>query len=250
MGETVGIFVRRVRLERAAQLMKVSPDKEIGRIASEAGFNSASDFARAFRRHYDMAPREWTRDGPLIFRAGDDPDDRKPYDLTDLIAADDGPPVRPVVETVPARLLAFHRIRMPFLEGRLEAGYGRFREWLGKRGLPEPAGDLWGMSWDDMEITPPEQIRYDFACPVPELTEGGDGVLVRPIPELRIVAAPALGDLSRVARVWDHLYHTWLPASRYEPALLPSFERYHHWPDTLDWSSWALDCCIPLVTLR
>ena len=248
-GETVGVFVRRVRLERATQLMKSSPDKDLGRIAIEAGFGSASDFARTFRRHYGMAPREWSRDGPLVFGASAD-DETKPYDLDDLIASDDGPPVRPAVETIPARTLAFHRIRMPFLDGRLEAGYAHFREALAKRGLGEPPGKLWGMSWDDMEITPPEHIRYDFACPVPDGTVEGDGMLIRRVPELRIVSAPACGDLARVARVWDHLYHEWLPRSQYEPALLPSFERYHDWPDRLVWDDWALDCCIPLVALR
>ncbi|MEQ9398646.1 MAG: AraC family transcriptional regulator [Longimicrobiales bacterium] len=251
MGETAGVFVRRLRLERATQLMRAAPERELGRIAVEAGFGSASDFARTFRRHYGTAPSGWDRREPLVFRASaDDAVGAKPYHLQEMVEADRGPTPQPRVEEIPARTVAFLRLRMPFREGVLERGYADFRAWLQARSVPEPHGELWGMSWDDVEVTPPEQIRYDFACPVPPDTPEGDGVRVRPMPTLRVVAAHARGDLPRVARVWHHLYHHWLPRSRYEPDNLPAFERYRHWPDALTWDDWDLDCCIPVVGLR
>lgn len=65
MGETVGTFVRRARLERATQLMRASPRRSLSATAIEAGFGSLSDFSRTFRRHYGMAPSKWDRRAPL-----------------------------------------------------------------------------------------------------------------------------------------------------------------------------------------
>lgn len=261
MGETVATFVRRARLERAVQLMRAAPDRTLGRIALAAGFGSASDFSRSFRRHYGMPPSRWDRRSPLTFRVGEEEDPsgegsggpgERPaeLDLPALVAADDGGPVETRMERYPARHLARIRVRRPWEAGRLDEGYRRLRSWLDGAGIPRADGELWGMSWEDVEVAPAEQIRYDLACPVPEGTEAGEGIRVVPFPAVRVVAAHAVGGLARVARVWDHLYHAWLPRSGCEPDNLPALERYRSWPAELEAGGWDLDCCIPVVGLR
>src|SRR5579884_3444866 len=64
-GETLNGHVRRVRLERAAVLMKASPGKRITDIAIEAGFAGTAEFSRAFRDHFGVAPSRWDRCMPL-----------------------------------------------------------------------------------------------------------------------------------------------------------------------------------------
>lgn len=49
MGETLQVFVHRVRLERAAQLLVFDRLKSISDAALDCGFSSASAFARAFK---------------------------------------------------------------------------------------------------------------------------------------------------------------------------------------------------------
>ena len=44
-GETVGNFVQRARLERAAYLMKAKPSKTLTSIAMETGFASSQEFS-------------------------------------------------------------------------------------------------------------------------------------------------------------------------------------------------------------
>lgn len=250
VGETVAVFVRRTRLERAVQLMRAAPGRPLGRIALDAGFTSASDFGRAFRRHFGLPPSRWNRRDPLVFRTGDEEPDVDHGPNRDLIARGGGEAPRVWVDTVDARRLAFVRIRRPFEPGALQRGYERLRVWLIEREIERPAGALWGMSWDDVEVTPPDRIRYDLACPVPSGVEATEGVGVRESPALRVAVAPVRGDLPRVAGVWHHLYHEWLPSSAYEPDHPPPFERYRDWPETLGGAGWDLECCIPVVPLR
>lgn len=249
MGETIGTFVRRARLERAVYLMKSAPDRSLTAVAAEAGFSSLSDFSRSFRRYYGTAPSKWDRRTRLEF--ADAAVDAPPsHDLEGMIAEGEGEgeAIEVELKETPASRLAYVRIRRPFETGALERGYSRLRSWLEERALER--GALLGLSWDDIEITPPDQIRYDFACTVPAGVRGGDGVGIRDLPALVIAAAHAEGDLSRVARVWDHLYHHWLPDARFEPYNLPAFEWYRHWPERLDEDRWNLDCCIPLKVLE
>src|SRR5260370_8782351 len=64
-GETLNSHVRRVRLERAAALMKASPRKRITDVALEAGFAGTAEFSRAFRNHFDRTASSWDRRSPL-----------------------------------------------------------------------------------------------------------------------------------------------------------------------------------------
>src|SRR5947209_13459732 len=64
-GETLNSHVRRVRLERAALLMKASPRKRITDVAMEAGFAGTAEFSRAFRNHFDRTASSWDRRSPL-----------------------------------------------------------------------------------------------------------------------------------------------------------------------------------------
>jgi len=188
-GETVGVFVRRVRLERAVSLMKASPGTSLTDVASRAGFASLSDFSRTFSRHYGIAPSRWDRRSPLVFRAAGEDSGPPPDDLRAMIAEDDGAPAEVVLRETPPVRLAYVRLRRPFDPGVLEAGYRRLRSWLDRRDLPE--AQLLGLSWDDVEITPLDRIRYDIACTVPCDTEPGDGILIRDRPALVVASAHA-----------------------------------------------------------
>src|ERR1700681_3715865 len=64
-GETLNSHVRRVRLERAALLMKTSPRKRITDVALEAGFAGTAEFSRAFKNHFDRTASSWDRRSPL-----------------------------------------------------------------------------------------------------------------------------------------------------------------------------------------
>jgi AraC family transcriptional regulator len=47
-----------LRLERAAQLLATT-DNTLDVVARSSGFNSASDFCRVFKHHFDVYPNEW-----------------------------------------------------------------------------------------------------------------------------------------------------------------------------------------------
>src|ERR1700757_680887 len=64
-GETLNSHVRRVRLERAALLMRTWPPKRITDIAIETGFGGTAEFSRAFKKHFDRTASSWDRRSPL-----------------------------------------------------------------------------------------------------------------------------------------------------------------------------------------
>ena len=63
-GETLNNFTNRLRLEKAARLLRYS-DQSLTNIALDCGFSSSATFSRAFRQGYDTSPREFRKSGEI-----------------------------------------------------------------------------------------------------------------------------------------------------------------------------------------
>jgi AraC-like DNA-binding protein len=63
-GETLNNFTNRLRLEKAARLLRYS-GQNLTDIALECGFSSSATFSRAFRSGYDTSPSQFRKSGEI-----------------------------------------------------------------------------------------------------------------------------------------------------------------------------------------
>ena len=61
VGETLHAFIRRLRMDRAANMLAFAPALSVTDVAMHCGFSSSQNFARAFRERFDMTPSEYRR---------------------------------------------------------------------------------------------------------------------------------------------------------------------------------------------
>ena len=64
MGEPVSAFVQRVRLEKAALLLRANRETPVTRIAMDCGYGNPAAFSRAFRSAFECTPSEWRKGTP------------------------------------------------------------------------------------------------------------------------------------------------------------------------------------------
>jgi AraC family transcriptional regulator len=249
-GETLNDVVMRLRLERAAALLKGSPGMKITDAALACGFASSSTFARAFRQQFGLSARTWDRQMPLK-----DSKNRKVFEdfpeytvemLSD-IEQTGGFEVR--VRSLPAQRIAFIRVFSTYQPEPMIAAYKRLREWYCTQGGDLAKTTLYGMSQDDPDITPLEQCRYDFCLPVPDDWQGEGEISIRQFPACEIATLHCEGDIYRVEQAWQYLYRYWLPNSRYQPDNLPVMEIYRQLPEEIGWETFNLECVVPVISL-
>ena len=83
--ETVNDMVVRMRLERAANLLRSVPKLSITAAAFEVGFRSISVFSRAFKNHFGVSAGQWDRKRALEnSKNGQFRDEFPRYTLEDL----------------------------------------------------------------------------------------------------------------------------------------------------------------------
>src|ERR1700677_2008908 len=63
-GETLNNFTNRLRLEKAARLLRYS-DQSLTDIALDCGFSSSATFSRTFRSGYDISPSQFRKSGQI-----------------------------------------------------------------------------------------------------------------------------------------------------------------------------------------
>ena len=65
--ETLSDFVKRLRLEKAANMLAVNPRASVTAVAFECGFSSSASFARSFKERFGCSATEWRKRKSLGF---------------------------------------------------------------------------------------------------------------------------------------------------------------------------------------
>lgn len=214
VGESPAAHLRRLRLEKAALLLRHSP-RSITEAALEVGYESPAAFSRAFERHFGSAPSAWRT-------ASTSPPD---------LSAPAAQPISPerILHRPDTRVL-FLRRHGPYAESAPAAWAGlmstlAWRAWLA---LPT---EMLGICHDDPGITSSGAIRYD-ACLALRLPLKPRGELAEKIiPGGRHAVFLHQGPHALLPETYDRIYGHWLPRSEERLAEAPAFELYLDHPD-------------------
>jgi AraC family transcriptional regulator len=253
-GETLNNFTNRLRLEKAARLLRYS-EQSLTDIALDCGFSSSATFSRAFRSGYDTSPSQFRKSGEIKkskIRKELFPKDE--YDLHVIgedMSAEEKKAAFPVrLIDLPERQVAYIRVKNAFEMDRVLAALQNVIEWAKSQNIFWQ-GTLFGMSVDDPHVTPKHLYRYEvcIASSLPfKCREGMSklGISKLKLPAMRYAAIKVSGDIHKVATAWDYLYRDWLIHSAYEPEHAPALEVFLDKESALDWSHFELDLCLPV----
>ena len=273
-GETLNSHVRRVRLERAAGLMRASPHRRVTDIALEVGFAGTAEFSRAFKTHFGRTASSWDRRSPLenskICKAPETMPFHTEEELRRWMTESNNVRVR--VQEFGAFRYVYSRIYKSRGTTSLVDNYRALTAWLVERRTDIRDVVVIGMSQDDPSITPSENYRYDLGMAFPSApggilaeiirSRGGrskvpapsnsecaeQGLSFRDFEPRQVVSIHCIGDLGHVGRAWQYLYRIWLPsADKVEPGDLPAMEMFVKLPEEIGWETFDLQACIPVV---
>ena len=199
-GETVGDYIRRVRLDDAAMRLRWSSESIVS-IAMSVGYGSQAAFTRAFSTRFGRSPAS--------YRRSSEPWTSYPEDERTVRAV--------TVRRFEVFACLAHRYFGPY-----ERAPERWRHFVGH--LPvavtaSPDTRYINLSYDDPRITPPDQIRHD-CCVV--VSGRADGLAGAGLQAMRTTPGLYAGSLHRgsdatVPATYGLILDRWLPAqSRYQ----------------------------------
>lgn len=265
MGETLGDYMRRRRVELAAMRLAAQPRSRVLNIALSTGFGSAEAFTRAFKSRFGCSPTAWRADQVAQRRAKRNPDqadsnpDQADSKMSQAASARSSEhrasPTRNTEASMKVKLIerqpttiAYFRYVGPYGEGISKFWQDTYSPWALANNLLNSA--RYGISHDDPAVTAPKHCRYDAGVEVPPQFVVSGGAQKTTIAGGRYAALAFKGNVEEVGEAWTALLRDWLPASGVQLDARPCFEFYPVDAE-YDSQSGAFQCeiCIPVVPL-
>lgn len=248
MGETLGQYLRRRRLEVGALKLLQTPPRPILHIALEVGFTSGEAFARAFKQHFTLTPSAW-RAAARQAQAGDlERLQQRKLNQAAAGAQDDNATTLLLEPAMEVRIVQLPPTRVAYLRhiGPYGPALGRFwREtfanWWAESGLPW--APRYGVGLDAPELTPPERCRYDACIEIPESFVPPPPAGVATLPGGRYAMAQFRAPGPEIAAAWQRLFRDWLPGSGQQLSDGPCFE-YYPSDAEYDPATGIMSCCL------
>lgn len=247
-GETVNDFTNRLRLEKAARLLKRTR-QNITDIALECGFSSSATFSRSFRQAFHTSPTGYRESRKIKNSKICKELFAKDEYILPMTDAEKRSAFPVEIREFPAWDAAYIRVSNSFEEGRVLRAFATLIDWSKSENIYDQ-GILFGMAIDDLEVTPKHLYRYEvcfasdvkFNCP--------DGISKMKIPSRTYGLTRVSGDIKLVATAWGYLFESWLINSEYEPDNAPAIEIFLNKEKALDGNYFELELAIPVKKMN
>ena len=270
MGETLGSYVWRRRLEKAAFRLSCGRYETVLETALATGFNSGEAFARAFKLKFGCTPSDWRTNTPQRLAQQATTIGKRPgttesnpdqaignlsqasetlfddNDISCLLTKEVVMNVR--IADLPAARVAYQRLIGPYGPAIGEFWRGTIAPWIQSNGLTGKT--CYGIGYDDPSLTPANKCRYDACVEVPEdfVANGQSDILT--LPGGRYAVMRFKGNPATLAEAWMRLTREWMQSSGLQCDDRPCFEMFH--PSTAvdpETGEFSCDICIPVRVL-
>ncbi len=230
VGETLAAYVRRLRLERAAQRLQYGQPR-ITDLAFEAGYENVESFSRAFRERFGVVPSEFKKNNKHSIN-------ESPKFAVGEVTMD------VQVKMIPQRHVAFIRHIGPYAQ--CGTAWEKLCTWAGPNGLLQPGCEFIGLCYDDPDVTESENIRYDACITVDQEIEPDGPIGFQTIDPGVYAMTTHHGSYQKLSETYAALCGQWAPQNGYELRSLPSLEIYLNSPEDTPEDELLTDVHVPI----
>jgi AraC family transcriptional regulator len=224
VGEPIGRYVTRRRLEVSALRLAYQRERSITDIALASGYSSASNFSKAFSSFFGASPTDVREGrgapesvGKLTAQYGKQ---FRPSDLYIVPPAMSDDERRARAATCAVRMETWPGVELVSMAG--PGGYGLealvmlWDELIARcrqLGICDTKVDAWGIAFDSPTVTAPELCRYHACIPDSSNTAVAPPLFRSRMPEGRYAVFTYDGAVSGLDEAFRTIYSCWFPLS-------------------------------------
>ena len=234
IGEPIGRYLIRLRMEKAAQLLRFS-DATLADIAEKTGYQSPFSLSKAFKKHFGITPSAF-RNLETFFSS-------KMISKKSETSVKLTPKIRRID---PIELVYIRIIDQYGAEEAYHRAWKKLIDYVKKMKLFSRQNEYIGLSYDDPNITQAEKCRF-YACisidkPITPFGEFGS---IR-IEGGKFAVFQLRGSYAKLESFYQNIYYDWLPMSGYDLRNSMGFEKYLNHPDKVKESEILTEVYIPI----
>lgn len=260
VGETPFQFISRVRLEKAAMLIRSNKDETISEIAYRCGFSDISIFSRNFKNYFKVSASKYRaiKSKNSNISQLDSNNNQSEQRVTQYFC----PELKTIkwrttmelnksveIKEFPKMTVAYIRHIGPYKgdDKLFERIWNKLFSWAGPRGLiGGPDFKSLVIYHDDPNVTIEDKLRMSVCITVPTDTKVDGEVGKMEIEAAIYVVARFELTAQDFQHAWNWVYGEWFPTSGYQPDDKPCFEMYPEEPKD---GKFVVDICVPVKPL-
>ncbi|GHT35605.1 AraC family transcriptional regulator [Bacteroidia bacterium] len=218
LGEPIGTYIIRVRVEVAAKLLRYS-NMTISDIAYKVGYDVPSSLSKAFRLFYQISPNEYRNNKNHVIM--------KPLQLNENLNLK-----APKVLTLEPKQVIYLKLTGDYQSLDFAGAWGKLWQYVKENKLFSAGIEHIGIYYDDPKVTEADKLRTDVCLILRKKAEPKGEIGVKTIEGGKYAMFLYQGSYDNLAAVYDTIYAKWLPESGEKLRNYHCFEKYANDPET------------------
>lgn len=221
LNEPLGAYIKRIRLETAAQLLIYS-QTPINDLSFQMGYELPSSFTHAFRKHFGMSPNEFRNQQQHKMKetANTIEISKVNFDLT------------PEIINLPAKKILSTRILGKYESNIIGQAWGKLMNYVFQKQLFYPAMEMLGISHDHPEISGDILYQYEACITFTQNLSSEGEFIVKELPAGKHAIFTYKGAYEGLDLIYNIILKNWLLNSPYQLREAPMFDQYLNTPDS------------------
>jgi len=232
LGETLGAYIIRVRLETAVRLLRYT-DLPVEQIAYSVGYEMPSSLSKSFKQFYDITPLEYRNNKNFVIM--------KPVQLNPDLNLKS-----PKVIDIETKKAIYIRLTGAYSELDFCGAWGKLWAYVKENKLFSAGIEHISIYHDDPKVTTSEKLRTDVCLVLPKPAEPKGEIGVKEITGGKYAVFLYQGPYTNLGIVYDTIFAKWLPDCGYELRNAPLYEKYINDPSRTEEAKLKTEIYIPL----
>lgn len=235
-GETLNVFIKRVRMSKAYRLLHVDKTLNVKDMAYSLGYNSVANFSRDFKQFYGVTPKDITKMEKL-----------PQMDVLSLVKEEYRIEFKGI-ELIDDFTVLYKKISSGYDVKAISITFNEMYQLALKGNFL--IKQFIGIGYDDPEYTPTNKCRYDACISVDEDKIPADvDCNMKRIEGGEYAVFFFEGHEKDISIAWDYIFKEWLLNSLYLPEDKPHLEMYLH-SEQYEKGVFKVNLCLPIKKIK
>lgn len=218
LGEPIGAYINRVRLETAAKMVRYSK-LSMEEIGYQIGYGTPSSLTKAFKQHFGITPSAYRKSKTLNLN------------IANLMEATSLNIKKPKILNVEDKNCIYVTLKGAYQKLDYPAAWATLWGEVKSQKLFTAGIEHLGLPFDDPKVTEEGNIRYDACLIIHKEAKPAGKVGVKTINGGKFAVFHYQGSYANFERVYNHIFNTWLLESDHELRDEPVREKYLNNPE-------------------
>ena len=230
--EPIGAYIIRIRLEKAAQLLKYSNDS-IEQIAYSVGYKTPSSLSKQFRNHFGISPTEYRNGKSTSIKTIE-------YMETKLNIK------KAKIVNLEEKQAIYVKLQGSYQNLDFSGAWEKLWSVVKAQKLFTAGIEHIGIPYDDPNMTDADKIRYDACLVIHKEAKPVGDVGTKTLRKGRFAMFHYTGSYKYLSEVYDYIFNEWLLNNAYELRDEPVREKYRNNPQRTEESKLKTEIYLPI----